>query len=667
MPFFHLRQIVLAVAASNALVATGATAETLPVPVDKIAIDARSVGAPISPLLYGQFIEHLGRGVYGGLWAEMIEDRKFFYPITGEAPAWEMFTPGKQKWEGEGQPYELLVRSPWMILGDKRAVTMARAGAFAGSASPMLKPSGGTAAVGLMQERLALRDGRDYVGRIVLAGSEAAAPVDVSLVWGGGASARQTVIIKKVRADWQTIPIAFRAGATTDNGRIEIVIRGAGSVRIGAVSLMPADNISGWRKDTVARLRELAATVYRWPGGNFVSGYDWKDGIGDRDRRPPRKNPAWKGVEPNDVGLHEFIELCHLIEAEPYIAVNTGTADVRAAADFVAYANGGNNSPMGRLRAKNGHPAPFGVKFWAVGNEMYGEWQLGHMSVDKYVARHREIANAMWAVDPKIQLVGVGAVGDWSRTMLAQVASHMTLISEHDYWHGDPDVIKHIEEAPEGIRRIAQAHRAYRRELPALAGKNVRIAFDEWNYWYGYYEYGELGVRYYLKDGLGIAAGLHELFRNSDIFAMANYAQTVNVIGAIKTSADAAELEPTGLVLSLYRRHFGTLPVAVPTQPKPLDVSAAWTRDRTALTIAVVNPDPTHPRRLRFDITGAKVSNKGDDRRFLLTGASPLAGNAPGRPRGVTVEETSVGKPSDPTDVPPLSVGLFVFSASQQP
>ena len=113
--------------------------------------------------------------------------------------------------------------------------------------------------------------------------------------WGGGASARQTVIIKKVRADWQTIPIAFRAGATTDNGRIEIVIRGAGSVRIGAVSLMPADNISGWRKDTVARLRELAATVYRWPGGNFVSGYDWKDGIGDRDRRPPRKNPAWKG------------------------------------------------------------------------------------------------------------------------------------------------------------------------------------------------------------------------------------------------------------------------------------------------------------------------------------------------------------------------------------
>jgi alpha-N-arabinofuranosidase len=677
MPTFHFRQpgsipgvatVLLFVLAPSAVTATGKAAEPRPVPVEEIRIDATVTSAPISPYLYGQFIEHLGRGIYGGLWAEMLEDRKFFYPVTGEAPAWEMFTPGKEKWEGEGKPYELLARSPWMILGDKKAVTMESTGAFAGAASPVLKTSGGTATTGLLQERLALRDGRDYVGHIVLSGIEANAPVEVSLVWGGGASSRQTVIIKRVRADWQTIPIAFRAGATTDNGRIEIVVRGAGTVRIGAVSLMPADNLAGWRKDTIARLRELGATVYRWPGGNFVSGYDWKDGIGDRDRRPPRKNPAWKGVEPNDVGLHEFMELCYLIDAEPYIAVNTGTADVHAAADIVAYANGVKNSPMGRLRAKNGHPAPFGVKLWAVGNEMYGEWQLGHMSVDKYVARHREIANAMWAVDPKIQLVGVGAVGEWSRTMLEQVASHMTFISEHDYWHGDPDVVKHIEQAPEGIRRIAEAHRAYRRELPVLAGRNVRIAFDEWNYWYGSYEYGELGVRYFLKDGLGIAAGLHELFRNSDLFAMANYAQTVNVIGAIKTSADAAELEPTGLVLSLYRRHFGTLPVAVRAQPKSLDVAAAWAKDRTALTIAVVNPDPTRARRLHFDIAGASPSEKGNSgRRFLLTGASPMAGNAPGRPRGVTVEETTVGKPSDPIDVPPLSVTLVVLSVAQQP
>jgi alpha-N-arabinofuranosidase len=631
--------------------------------IEEVTIDAAEVGAPISPLLYGQFMEHVGRSVYGGSWAEMLEDRKFFYPVTGEAPAWEMFTPGMQPWDGEGHPYELLMRSPWMILGDKAAVTMSSEGALAGSPVPVLKSGGGKLATGLMQERLALQDGRDYVGRIVLAG--AAAPIEVSLVWGGGASARQTIVIKNVRATWQTVPLAFRSGATTDNGRIEIVVRGAGAVRLGAVSLMPADNLSGWRKDTVARLRELDAPVYRWPGGNFVSGYDWKDGLGDRDRRPSRKNPAWKGVEPNDVGLHEFMELCHLIHAEPYIAINTGTGDARAAAEFVAYANAGKDSLMGRLRAKNGHPAPFAVRLWAVGNEMYGEWQLGHMPVDQYVAKHRAIVDAMRAVDAKIELVGVGALGEWSRTMLAQASSHMDFISEHDYWHGSPDVLAHVAQAPEGIRRIADAHRTYRRELPALAGKNVRIAFDEWNYWYGPFEYGELGTRYFLKDGLGIAAGLHELFRNSDIFYMANYAQTVNVIGAIKTNSNAAELEPTGLVLSLYRRHFGTLPVAVRSQPKPLDISAAWSTDRAALTLAVVNPDPAHARRLHFIIAGAQVRDGG--RRFLLTGASPMAGNSPNQPRGVTIIESPAGSMSDPVEIPPLSVSLLVLVASGSP
>ena len=645
-------------------------ADIRPIAVEEVQIDAASVGAPISPLLYGQFIEHVGRGIYGGIWAEMLEDRKFYYPVTGAAPAWEMFTPGTHAWEGEGHPYELLVRSPWMILGDKQAVTRESVGPFTGAASPLLRPAGDTGAVGLMQERLALRDGRDYVGRIALAGTDRgtgpAALIEVSLVWGGGASARQTIVIKGVAADWRTFALAFRSGGTTDNGRIEIVARGAGAVRIGAVSLMPADNVEGWRKETLARLRELGAPVYRWPGGNFVSGYDWRDGIGDRDRRPPRKNPAWKGVEPNDVGLHEFMDLCRLIDAAPYVAVNTGTGDVRAAADFVAYANGPRDTPLGRLRARNGHPLPFGVRLWAVGNEMYGAWQLGHVPIDEYVARHRQIANAMWAADPKIQLVGVGAIGDWSRTMLAQAASHMSFISEHDYWHGDPDVVAHVAQAPAGIRRIADAHRAYRRDLPGLAAKNVRIAFDEWNYWYGGYEYGELGVRYSLKDGLGIAAGLHELFRNSDLFYMANYAQTVNVIGAIKTNAEAAEFEPTGLVLSLYRHHFGSLPVAVRASPRPLDISAAWTDHRTALTIAVVNPDPARTRRLHFQIAGARLAGTGaGGRRFVLTGATALAGNAPGRPRGVTVAESPLGAPSEPIEIPPLSVSLLVLDAAR--
>ncbi len=136
---------------------------------------------------------------------------------------------------------------------------------------------------------------------------------------------------------------------STDNGRIEIVSHGKGNLLIGTVSLMPADNIRGWRADTVALLKQLNSPVYRWPGGNFVSGYDWKDGIGDPDRRPPRKNPAWKGIEHNDVGIHEFMDLCREIDTEAFIAVNTGQGGVQAAAEEIEYVNGGADTPMGKL------------------------------------------------------------------------------------------------------------------------------------------------------------------------------------------------------------------------------------------------------------------------------------------------------------------------------
>ena len=648
-----LASLALAAAlASSALVAAADPPEV------RVQVDAAAVGAPISPYVYGQFIEHLGRCIYGGLWAEMLEDRKFFYPVTGEAPPWEMYQPGPRSWDGAGVPYELLLRSPWMVVGGKGAVTMVRDGAYAGEQSPRITLPGGGQAAGLVQERLGLQDGREYVGRVVLAGDASAAPVEVSLAWGGGGTDRQTAKIADFGTGFATHALRFRSRGTTDNGRLEIVSRGTGAFTVGTVSLMPSDNVLGWRADTLALLKELDSPVYRWPGGNFVSGYDWKDGIGERDRRPPRKNPAWKGVEPNDVGLHEFMDLMREIGAEPYVAVNTGKGGPESAAELVEYANGAATTPMGRKRAENGSSRPFGVKLWAVGNEMYGDWQIGHMPLEKYVEKHRKVVDAMRAVDPKVQPVAVGAVGDWSRTMLGSASSHMAYISEHLYWQDKPDVPAHVAQAVDGIRKVAEAHRAYRREIAALRGNDVRIALDEWNYWYGPNEYGELGTRYFLQDGLGIAAGLHELFRNSDLFFMANYAQTVNVIGAIKTTATAAEMEATGLALALYRRHFGTLPVKVAGAPAPLDVAAAWTADRSALTVAVVNPT-AEARRVALDLSGAQVT--GVARRFVLTGPDRWSHNAPGRPRGVTVAGTSLSGGGSTLEAPPLSVVLHVL------
>lgn len=219
-------------------------------------------------------------------------------------------------------------------------------------------------------------------------------------------------------AEFRKIPLSFTAGGDSDRGRLEVRAAGKGAVRIGTVSLMPADNVQGMRADTLALLRRLDSPIYRWPGGNFVSGYNWKDGIGDRDRRPPRKNPAWKGIEHNDVGLDEFLTLCRLLDTEPYIAVNTGLGEAASAVEELQYANGGKDTPMGALCAKHGHPEPYRVRWWGVGNEMYGNWQLGHMSLENYIAKHKRFAAAMRQADPTIKLVGVGETGPWSEGML---------------------------------------------------------------------------------------------------------------------------------------------------------------------------------------------------------------------------------------------------------
>src|SRR5690606_22633371 len=190
------------------------------------------------------------------------------------------------------------------------------------------------------------------------------------------------------------------------------------------------------RADTLALLKELDAPMYRWPGGNFVSGYDWRDGIGDRDRRPPRKNPAWTGVEHNDVGLDEFLVFCNEVGAEPLIAVNTGFGDDYSAAQEVDYCNGAADTIGGSWRVKNGHAEPYGVKYWCVGNEMFGNWQLGYMALPQYAQKHNLVAKAMLKADPTIELIGVGNFdpkdnAKWSEGMLKDCHEHMDYISEH--------------------------------------------------------------------------------------------------------------------------------------------------------------------------------------------------------------------------------------------
>jgi alpha-L-arabinofuranosidase len=617
---------------------------------DTVKIDLATTGQPISKYIYGQFAEHLGKSINGGMWSEMIQDRKFYFPVEDQFDPWGVAT--DPMWDTG--PYRFLKASPWKVVGPAGSVTMDRQHPFTGAQTPIIHVNGDGTTAGISQDGLAVVEGQKYVGRIVLSGDSAAAPISLRFLSDDGKEVTQT--IDKLSGDFQTYSFEFTAPASTDYLRVEITSKGAGNFGIGAISLMPGDNIDGWRRDVVDLLKQLNSPAYRWPGGNFVSGYNWRDGIGDRDHRPPRKNPAWKGVEPNDVGIHEFMNLMSIIGSEPYVALNTGLGTAEQAAAEVQYLNGDSSTPMGKLRSDNGHPEPYKVNFFAVGNEMFGSWQLGHMSLDDYVKKHDAVTEAIWNVDPKSQLVAVGDVGPWDETMLTKCADHMNFLSEHIYVKEKTAVIAHAAQLADEIHRVALAHRQYLNTIPGLKGRNIRIVMDEWNYWYGDYLYGELGVRYHLKDGLGVARGLHEFFRNSDLFFMANYAQTCNVIGAIKTSGTASELEPTGLVLQVYRNHFGTIPVTVGDAPPDLDVSAALTEDKKALTVGIVNCT-TIPRELTLDIGGTALSENAHS--WTITGTDPDSFNEPGKPPEVAIAEKDVALANGQLSSPPYSVVVY--------
>ena len=214
----------------------------------------------------------------------------------------------------------------------------------------------------------------------------------------------------------------------------------------------------------------------------------------------------------------------------------------------------------------------------------------------------------------------------------------------------------HVKQIPDAIRQKAVAHREYRNSIPALKGKDIRICMDEWNYWYGPYIYGELGTRYFFRDAMGIAAGLNEFSKSTDIIYMANYAQTVNVIGCIKTNSTHSVFDATGQVLKLYRHKFGLIPVEIGGETRPLDIGATLTSGGDTLTVSVVNPTWTTIE-FPLSIDGSAFSS--DTEIWKVTSPDYMSTNEPGREPVVIIEGPEVAKFGGKLKVPPASITIF--------
>ena len=649
-------------------------------------------GAPIHPFVHGMFTELLGNMFENGIWAEMLSDRKFFYPVDNS----ETLTPRNSR------RHQLR----WRPIGPESSVTMDKANPYVGKQSPVVSLASGRN--GIRQRGLWLENGRGYVGRVVLK-ADGSAKVSVSLVWGSGPADRQTVVFDGLTKDYKKYHFNFTAGADVKDAALEIVGEGSGSFSIGAVSLMPADNVEGYRADILAILKNVGSPIYRWPGGNFLSGYEWRDGIGDPDQRPPRYDYAWNTVESNDMGTDEYLTWCRLLGSEPYLVVNTGFGDAYSAGQWVEYVNGAESTPMGRERAKNGHPAPYGVIYWGVGNEGYGEWQLGHMSPAHYVLKHNYFGEEMLKKDPNIKLIASGAsvpeqssqyrnyrkpyqtelpvpfLGDfdWTGQLLKGSLEYIDYMSEHIYPNSGAyfddatdswvpcqfDFMESIRLAANRVKNSAESMDKYEEMIPGVKEKHVPYWIDEWA--------GGRGRGF--QGTIGAAVTLHEMYRYSYYVMMAG----ITSVGSLYTYDDnKATISSTGLLFKLLIEHLGDLPlgltgnspqkamkgtpfVDIPLEPSgsptyPLDIMVTKDSKTGKVIVSVVNPTEEAQRfALKFD--GGVPNPKSKVTVYALAPAQSTDANTLDNPDVITVQ-TRTEKLNTNVTVPAHSVILFEYS-----
>ncbi len=320
----------------------------------------------------------------------------------------------------------------------------------------------------------------------------------------------------------------------------------------------PAADEQGFRRDVLELVRRLHVPIVRYPGGNFVSGFNWEDSVGPVEKRPHRLDLAWSTTETNEVGLHEFVDWARKADAQVMYAVNLGTRGADAARNVVEYANHKGGSYWSDLRIQNGAREPFGIKLWCLGNEMDGPWQMGHKTAYEYGRAANEAAKMMRWVDPTIELVACGSsnhemptFGEWEYTMLGECYDQVDYVSLHRYY-GNP-----TNDTPGFLARSMDLDAFIKTVISicdAVGGrkktrKKLNLSFDEWNVWYHSAEQDKaiwkqdkwgralplLEDVYNFEDALLAGSILITFLRNADRVKVACLAQLVNVIAPIMT------------------------------------------------------------------------------------------------------------------------------------
>lgn len=398
----------------------------------------------------------------------------------------------------------------------------------------------------------------------------------------------------------------------------------------------PTADEQGFRRDVIELVKGIGVPVTRYPGGNFVSGFNWEDSVGPADQRPARLDLAWFTTETNQVGLHEFCDWCKKADTAPMYAINLGTRGVDAARNVVEYANHKGGSYWSDLRIQNGKRDPLNIKLWCLGNEMDGPWQMGHKTATEYGRIANEAGKVMKWVDPSIELVACGSsssqmptFGDWELTMLDECYDTVDYVSLHRYYgnptNDTPSFLARSMDLDAFIKTVVSICDAVKGKKHAK--KQINLSFDEWNVWYHSKEQDEkiykmdrwgralplLEDVYNFEDALLVGSMLITFLRNADRVKVACMAQLVNVIAPIMTRNGGGAWAQTIYWPFAHASRYGRgtalralvdSPVydCVDYEDVPLLDATATMDDEGGVTLFCVNRDPEEDMELSVDL-----------------------------------------------------------------
>ncbi len=426
----------------------------------------------------------------------------------------------------------------------------------------------------------------------------------------------------------------------------------------------PLSDKDGFRTDVMKELRRLNISLIRYPGGNFASGYRWRDGVGPAGERPVRMELAWHDMETNRFGTNEFIAFCRKLKTEPYLVVNCGDGDMREARDWVEYCNGKGNSTLSGLRRKHGYPKPHNVKYWGIGNEVDGHWQIGYKTPEEYARAFTEFGKVMKWTIRRIKLIASG-VSDWkgswverAQLLLEQASDLVDYLSVH-WYIGNPNndfsgymaVSELLEKRLSSYEGLIEAVR-----LERQIKRPVSIAVDEWNVWYRTFpeevrEQMKLEEIYNLEDALVTGVQFNAFIRHARSVKMANIAQLVNVIAPVFTRPDGLVLQTIFFPFEVYSRTCGNLALdpwwegdtfsgGGCSGVRVLDVSATLNEAKKQLAVYVVNR--SRSKEMEAVLQLAAGSFKGRIIAYTINGPDIKAENTFASPRKVKTRETAL-------------------------